>query len=60
LEGLTVGRQTAGVLFALVMMAAVVGVDVLFFRHHVWLRLLVNVGLVVVFATFYYRFVKRS
>lgn len=54
------GRQTAGVLFALVMMAAVVGVDVLFFRHHVWLRLLVNVGLVVVFATFYYRFVKRS
>jgi hypothetical protein len=30
-----------------------VGVDVLFFRHHVWERLIANVGIVLVFAALY-------
>ncbi|MEZ5097854.1 MAG: hypothetical protein R2731_18325 [Nocardioides sp.] len=40
------------------MVALVVIVDVVFFRHHVWERLLVNVGIVAVFGAFYLRFLK--
>jgi hypothetical protein len=54
-----VGRAAAAVLYVLVMIAVVVGVDILFFRHHFWARLLVNVGIVLVFAAFYVRFLKR-
>ena len=46
-------------LYVLGMVAVVVGVDVLFFRHHFWDRLIVNVGIVLVFAAFYLRFLKR-
>lgn len=46
-------------LYALAMVAVVVGVDILFFRHHFWERLIVNVGVVLVFAAFYLRFLKR-
>ena len=38
------------VLYVLAMVAVVVGVDVLFFRHRFWERLLVNIGIVMVFA----------
>jgi hypothetical protein len=34
-------------------------VDVLFFRNQFWERLMVNVGIVLVFAAFYQRFLKR-
>ena len=47
------------VLYVLAMVAVVVGADILFFRHHFWLRLVVNVGIVLVFAVFYLRFLKR-
>ena len=53
------GRQAAVVLYVLALVAAVVGVDVLFFRHHLWERLIVNVGIVLVFAAFGLRFLKR-
>jgi hypothetical protein len=53
------GRRAAVVLYVLGLVAVVVGVDVLFFRHHFWERLLVNVGIVLVFAAFYLRFMKR-
>jgi hypothetical protein len=53
------GRTAAAVLYVLAMVAVVVGVDVLFFRHHFWQRLIVNVGIVLVFAAFYWRFLKR-
>ncbi|MHB8439431.1 MAG: hypothetical protein ACYDD4_09740 [Acidimicrobiales bacterium] len=49
------GRTTV-VLYVLALVAVVVGVDVLFFRHHFWARLLGNVGIVLVFAAFYLRF----
>jgi hypothetical protein len=39
--------------------AVVVGVDVLFFRNRFWQRLMVNVGIVLVFVSFYLRFLKR-
>ena len=53
------GRQVAGVLYGLAMVAVVVGVDVLFFRDRFWERLMVNVGIVLVFGAFYLRFLKR-
>jgi hypothetical protein len=53
------GRQAAVVLYVLALVAIVVGVDVLFFRHLVWERLTVNVGIVLVFAAFYFRVLKR-
>ncbi len=46
-------------LYVLAMVAVVVGVDLLFFRHHFWDRLIANVGIVLVFAAFYLRFLKR-
>jgi hypothetical protein len=55
-----VSRQVAGALYVLAMVAVVVGVDVLFFRHLFWERLAVNIGTVLVFGAFYFRFLKRS
>ena len=53
------GRQAVVVLYVLAMVAVVVGVDVLFFRNRFWERLMVNVGIVLVFAAFYLRFMKH-
>ena len=46
-------------LYVLALAAVVVGVDVLFFRHLFWARLMVNIGIVLVFVAFYLRFLKR-
>jgi hypothetical protein len=54
-----VGNRAAVVLYVLAMVAVVVGVDILFFRHQFWGRLIVNVGVVLVFLAFYLRFLKR-
>ena len=53
------GRQAVVVLYVLAMVGLVVGLDVLFFRHYFWARLMVNVGIVLVFVAFYWRFLKR-
>ena len=53
------GRRAAVVLYVLALVAVVVGVDVLFFRNQFWDRLIVNVGIVLLFAAFYLRFLKR-
>jgi hypothetical protein len=53
------GRQAGVVLYVLALITVVVGVDVLFFRHRLLERLMVNVGIVLVFAAFYLRFLKR-
>ena len=53
------GRQAAAVLYVLAMVAVIVGVDVLIFRHLFWERLMVNIGIVLVFVAFYLRFLKR-
>ncbi len=52
-------RQATVVLYVVLMAAVVVGVDVLFFRHRLWERLMVNIGIVLVFAAFYLRFLKQ-
>ena len=51
-------RQVGVVLYVLALIAVVVSVDILFFRHHLWVRLIVNIGIVLVFAAFYLRFLK--
>jgi hypothetical protein len=53
------GRQAATVLCVLAMVAVIVGVDVLFFRHLLWQRLAVNIGIVLVFGAFYFRLIRR-
>ena len=51
-----------GVLYALAMVAVVVGVDLLFFRDKTWFweRLAANVGIVLLFGAFYFRFPGSS
>ena len=48
------------VVYAVAMVAVVLGVDVLFFRGHAWPRLAVNVGIVLVFGAFYFRFLHHG
>jgi hypothetical protein len=49
----------AAVLYAVVMVAVIVAVDLWFFKNRFWERLTVNVGIVLVFVGFYFRFLKR-
>ena len=46
-------------LYIFVMIAVVVSVDVLFFKNRFWERLMVNIGIVLVFIAFYFRFLKK-
>lgn len=48
------------VIYVVALVAVVVGVDVLFFRHEFWPRLMVNVGIVLVFAAFWLRFLRHA
>jgi uncharacterized membrane protein len=54
------GRNAGVVFYVLALVAVIVGVDVAFFRHRFWERLVANVGIVLLFAAFYLRFVKRG
>ena len=53
------GRQIAIVLYVVAMVAVIVAVDFVFFRNRFWERLIVNIVIVVVFAAFYLRFLRR-
>jgi hypothetical protein len=55
-----VGRSGTRALYVLAMAGVVVAVDVLFFRGHVWERLGANLGIVLVFVAFYFRFLHRA
>jgi hypothetical protein len=48
------------VLYVVALIAVVVGVDLVFFRHRLLERLLANIGIVLVFAAFYLRFIKNQ
>jgi len=54
-----VGRNAVVALYVAAMVVVVVGVDVLFLRHQFWPRLLVNIGIVVLFGAGYFWFLKR-
>jgi hypothetical protein len=55
-----VSRQVAVVLYVVAMAAVIVGVDFVFFRNRFWERLTVNIGIVLVFVAFYFRFLRRA
>lgn len=52
-------HRVFSVVYVLVMVAVIVGVDVLFLRHQFWPRLGVNVGIVALFAAVYIVFLRR-
>jgi hypothetical protein len=47
------------VLYVVLLIAVVVSVDFLFFKNRFWERLMANIGIVLVFAAFYLRFLKK-
>lgn len=49
------------VLYVVAMAAIIVSIDVLFFRQRLWFweRLIANIGIVLVFVAFYFRFMKN-
>ena len=47
-------------LYVLALVTVVVVVDVLFFENRFWERLIVNIGIVLVFVAFYLRFLKPA
>lgn len=53
-------KNLSVVFYVLALIVVVVGVDLLFFRNRFWERLIVNVGIVLVFAAFYLRFLQSS
>ena len=44
------------VLYIMIMITVVISVDFLFLKNSFWERLIVNIGIVLVFAAFYLRF----
>jgi hypothetical protein len=52
-------RRIGLVLYAVAMAAVIVGLDLAFFRSRFWERLMANIGIVLVFAAFYLRFLKH-
>jgi hypothetical protein len=54
------GGRMAVVLYVVAMVAIIVGLDFAFFRNRFWERLMVNIGVVLVFAAFYLRFFRRT
>lgn len=58
-RGTEVKSQAPAILYVLLMAAVIVAVDVLFFKDRFWERLIVNVGIVLVFVAVYLRFLRR-
>jgi hypothetical protein len=54
------GGKLVAVLYVVAMAAVIVGVDFMFFRNRFWERLAANIGIVLVFAAFYFRFLRHS
>jgi hypothetical protein len=52
-------RQAAEMLYVAAMVAVIVAVDFAFFRNRLWERLIVNVGIVLIFVAFYFRFLRH-
>jgi len=53
------GSKVAAAVYLVVLIVVVVGVDVVFFRHHAGTRLIANIAIVVVFASFYWALLRR-
>lgn len=51
--------QTTTAVYLVMMVAVIVVIDFLFLKSRFWERLTVNVGIVLVFAAFHFRFLRR-
>lgn len=54
------GRTAVNAVYVLAMILTIVTVDLLFFRSHFGPRLAANVGIVLVYLAFYWRFVRAQ
>lgn len=52
-------KSLLAALYCVVMIVVIVSVDFLFFKNRIWERLMANIGIVLVFAAFYLRFLKN-
>lgn len=52
-------RNIASVLSVIALVVVIVAVDLLFFKQRIWERVIANIGIVLVFAAFYLRFVRK-
>lgn len=48
--------RTVQIFYVTAMIAVIAGVDIAVFRGHFWERLAANVGIVLVFGVFYFRY----
>ena len=53
-------RHAALLLYIVAMIAVVIGLDVIVFRHRFLERLIANIGIVLLFGAFYLRFFGRG
>lgn len=53
------GRSGSPVVYVVLMVAVIVALDILVFRHQFWERLFSNVGVVLLFIAFYLRFLRH-
>lgn len=54
-------KNVSVAMYIVLLIAVVVSTDLLFFRQRLWTweRLIVNIGIVLVFAAFYLRFIRN-
>ncbi len=57
--GSEMARSLILVVYVVAMAAIIVASDVIFFRSRFWERLIFNVGIVLVFVAFYFRYLRR-
>jgi len=53
------GKNAGVALYIVAMVVVIVGLDILVFRNHLWPRLAANVGIVLVFGAFYFRYLRH-
>jgi hypothetical protein len=53
------GKNAGVALYIVAMVVILVGLDILVFRNHLWPRLAANVGIVLVFGAFYFRYLRH-
>lgn len=51
--------RAVAIIYVAAMIALIVGLDVTLFKDRFWERLAVNAGIVLVFAAFYFRFLRH-
>lgn len=54
------GKTGTNIIYVIAMVLTVVVVDFAFFKNHTTERLAANIGIVLIYVAFYYRFIKRS